>query len=79
MTSSNDIGLLIRPSGFESESGPLFYEASGVPRVTGARGEDGKWRPFLSACQGPFINDVTHLGVRGQTFVTMCDEGGRGF
>ena len=24
---------------------------SGVPRVSGARGEDGNWRPFPSACQ----------------------------
>ena len=26
-----------------------FAESSGVPRVSSARGEDGKWRPFLSA------------------------------
>ena len=49
----------------------LISAASGVPRVTGARGEDGKWRPFLSACQGPSINDVTHLGRRGSD---ICDD-----
>ena len=30
----------------------------------------------ILATKGPSINDVTHLG--GQTFVTMCDEGGGG-
>ena len=32
----------------------------------------------LECGEGPSINDVTHLGGGGQTFVTMCDDEGRG-
>ena len=40
------------PPGFSvAGSAGNLHRASGVPRVSGARGEDGNWRPSPPACQ----------------------------